>query len=67
MKTKYYPDGTFEKEKARLVVQGCLAIKGRDYDATRAPTCRMDSVRLIMALMLIFGWKAHNSDIKQAV
>jgi len=66
MKTKYTPSGSLDKEKARLVVQGCIAIKGRDYDETRAPTCKMQSVRQFMALMLIYGWEAKTSDVKQA-
>lgn len=48
------------------MVQGCLAVKGRDYDESRAPTCKMQSIRQIIALMLIFGWPGANSDIKQA-
>jgi hypothetical protein len=66
MKTKYLPNGDFDKEKARLVVQGCLAIKGRDYDQTRAVTCKMSTIREVMALMLAHGWVGRNSDIKQA-
>ena len=50
LKTKYHPDGTIDKRKARLCAQGFRQRHGFDYEDTYSPTGDIDAVRLLLAL-----------------
>jgi len=39
-KTKYRSNGTIERHKARLVIQGCRLQKGINYEETFAPVAK---------------------------
>lgn len=49
-KTKFNPDGSVNKHKARLVVKGYAQILGVDFLETFAPVARLDTIRMILAL-----------------
>ncbi|CCE32516.1 uncharacterized protein CPUR_06376 [Claviceps purpurea 20.1] len=51
---KTNPDGTLERYKARLVARGFSQVHGKDYDQTFAPTVRMDTLRLFLAMVRLF-------------
>ena len=65
-RTKLKADGTLDKYKARLVVQGFRQKHGIDYEETFAPTARLTSFRLLLALAAHHGWPIHQMDVKSA-
>ncbi len=63
---KYTPEGNVERYKARLVARGFSQVKGIDYNETFAPTVRMDSLRMLMAIVAKEDLECHSVDIKNA-
>eukprot|EP00253_Pinus_taeda_P013937 PITA_13937 len=58
-KVKYKADGTLDKYKARLVARGFSQKEGIDYEETFAPTAKMSTIWLVLALAAQFNWKVH--------
>lgn len=65
-KTKYNKDGKVEKYKARLVAKGYTQKYGVDYNEVFAPVARWDTIRSILAIAAIKGWKVFQLDVKSA-
>eukprot|EP00253_Pinus_taeda_P002078 PITA_02078 len=65
-KVKYKANGTLDKYKARLVARGFSQKEGIDYEETFAPTAKMSTIRLVLALTAQFKWKVHQMDVKSA-
>jgi hypothetical protein len=65
-KIKHAVDGSVEKFKARFVARGFSQKEGIDYDEIFAPISRYNSIRIIISLATIFGWKLHQMDVKTA-
>lgn len=65
-KTKTDADGHLLKRKARLVAQGFRQIPGRDYTSTYAPTCDIDTVRLLLCVALVLGYFVGQLDFSGA-
>jgi hypothetical protein len=65
-KIKHAADGSIEKYKARFVACGFSQKEGIDYDETFAPVARYTSIRTIISLALVLGWKLHQMDVKTA-
>jgi hypothetical protein len=63
-KIKHADDGSIEKYKARFVARGFSQKEGIDYDETFAPIARYTSIRTIISLALVLGWKLHQIDVK---
>jgi hypothetical protein len=63
-KIKHAADGSVEKFKARFVARGFSQKEGIDYDDTFAPVARYTSIRVIIALASVLGWKLHQMDVK---
>nr|GEY63909.1 zinc finger, CCHC-type [Tanacetum cinerariifolium] len=57
-------DGTVDKFKARLVIQGFRQKKGIDYFDTYAPVARITTIRLLLALAAIHNLVIHQMDVK---
>ena len=64
VKTK--SDGSVERFKARLVARGFSQEYGTDYTETFAPTVRMDTLRLFLAIVAKFDLECCQFDIKNA-
>ena len=62
---KHRDDGTVNFN-ARLVARGFSQIQGIDFEDTFAPTVRMDTMRVMLALIAIHDWEAHQIDINNA-
>jgi hypothetical protein len=56
-KIKHRTDGSVEKYKARFVARGFSQKEGIDYDEIFAPVARYISIKIIISLAAVFGWK----------
>ncbi|GKB40155.1 zinc finger, CCHC-type containing protein [Tanacetum coccineum] len=65
-KRKLKVDGTIEKFKARLVIQGFRQKSGIDYFDTYAPVARISTIRLLIAMASIHNLIIHQMDVKTA-
>jgi hypothetical protein len=65
-KVKYKADGTLDKYKARLVAKGFSQREGINYEETFAPTTKMSTTRLVLAIGAQQGWKVHQMDVTSA-
>lgn len=55
-----------ERFKARLVARGFSQVLGKDYNETFAPTVRMDTLRLFLAIVAKEDLECSHFDIKNA-
>ncbi|GJY18106.1 zinc finger, CCHC-type containing protein [Tanacetum coccineum] len=65
-KRKLKVDGTIDKFKARLVIQGFRKKEEIDYFDTYAPVSRITTIRLLLALVAIHNLVIHQMDVKTA-
>ncbi len=65
-KTKYNPDGSFDKYKARLTVRGFKAVSSKTFEERYAPVPSMTTVRIAMALAAQNDLVIEKLDIKSA-
>ncbi|GKF12703.1 zinc finger, CCHC-type containing protein, partial [Tanacetum coccineum] len=63
-KRKLKVDGTLEKFKARLVIQGFRQKSGIDYFDTYASVARISTIRVLIALASIHNLIIHQMDVK---
>ncbi|GJZ80053.1 zinc finger, CCHC-type containing protein [Tanacetum coccineum] len=63
-KRKIEVNGTIDKFKARLVIQGFRQKEGIDYFDTYAPVARITTIRLLLALTAIYNLVIHQMDVK---
>jgi hypothetical protein len=64
-KNKHAADGSIEKYKARLVTREFSQKEGVDYEETFAPVTRYTSIRAVISLALVMGWRIHQMDVKK--
>ena len=65
-KTKYNPDGSVDRHKARLVIRGFEQIKDKDCKHTFSLLAKLTTVRLFVALATAKNWPLHQLDINNA-
>ncbi|GAW04991.1 retrotransposon unclassified [Lentinula edodes] len=58
--------GELLKRKARYVAKGYTQVQGVDYDETRADVARMESVRIVLAIIVVLGLSLFQADFKAA-
>jgi hypothetical protein len=63
---KVNADGSLERFKARLVARGFSQVYGEDYTDTFAPTVRMDTLRIFLAVVASEDLECSHFDIKNA-
>ena len=63
---KYNIDSSIERYKARLVARGFTQIYGQDFEETFAPTIRIDSLRMLMAIAAVEDMEAEQVDVNNA-
>ena len=63
-KMKHAVDGSVEKHKARFVARGFSQKEGFDYDETFDIVARYTSIRAIISLASVLGWRLHQMDVK---
>ena len=65
-KTKISIDRTITKYKDDLVEKGYSQVQVLDYNETFAPVARMDSIRMVLAIVASKSWEVHHMDVKSA-
>ena len=65
-KIKHSIDDSIEKYKAIFVARGFFEKKGIYYDETFAPISTYTSIRVIISLAFVLGWKLQQMDVKTA-
>jgi hypothetical protein len=63
-KIKCVIDGSIEKYKVRFVARGFSQKEGVDYEETFSPVARYTSIRAVISLALVMGWRIHQMDVK---
>jgi hypothetical protein len=66
-KIKHAADGSVEKFKSRFVARGFTQKEGIKYEETFSLVARYTSIRTIIALDLVHGWKLHQMDVKTSL
>ncbi|GJU04613.1 retrotransposon protein, putative, ty1-copia subclass [Tanacetum coccineum] len=65
-RSKMKADGTVDKYKARVVIQGFRQREGLDYFDTYSPVTRITSIRMIIAIAALRNLEIHQMDVKTA-
>lgn len=63
---KYDVDGNLERLKARIVARGFTQVHGEDFWETFAPTMRMDTLRIFLAITAMEDLECHQVDVNNA-
>lgn len=63
---KFNADGTVERYKEQLVAKGYTQQEGVDYNETFSIVIKLMSVKLLLSLAAIKGWKLTQMDISNA-
>ena len=66
LKVKYKADGSFDKDKARLVAQGFCERIGKDFYSTFSPMASLTSVRTLFAIAVHHRLPIYHADIPNA-
>jgi hypothetical protein len=62
-KIKHRPDGSIEKQQARVVDRGFMQRQGIDYGDTFSPVVKPQTTRLVLSIDVSHGWTLHQVDV----
>ena len=65
-KIKRDQNNQIQKYKERLVVKGYAQRQGKDYDEVFALVARIETIQIILAIFVQFGWLVYHLDVKTA-
>jgi histone deacetylase 1/2 len=65
-KIKRHVDGQIVRYKARLVAHGFSQQEGIDYLETFGPMIKPTMVRLVLTIVVSYGWEVHQLDVHNA-
>ncbi|GJP35391.1 hypothetical protein CLOM_g19905, partial [Closterium sp. NIES-68] len=60
---KYGPEGELTRYKSRLVARGFQQTKGKDYDEVFAPVGKGTTLRVLLAIAALLGWKIRQMTL----
>ena len=60
-------DGSINKYKSRLVIKGYKQTKGLDYFDTDSPVMRINSIRMMFAIVALRNLEIHQMDVKKSL
>ena len=63
---KFNANGTLQRYKAQLVVNGKCQQVGIDCDETFSPVVKPTTIRTVLSLAISRGWSIHQLDVKNA-
>jgi hypothetical protein len=63
-RTKYASYGSFERNKAWLVVKGFCQVEGINYNESFPPVAKMNFTFLVLSLAASHKWEVHHMDVK---
>jgi hypothetical protein len=63
-KIKHTEYGSIGKYKVRYVARGFSQKEGVDYEETIAPLARYTSIKDVISLASVTGWRIHHMDVK---
>ena len=63
LKTLVNGDRISHEHKARFVAQGFRQVWGRDYDEMHVSVIRVETLRVVVAVVAVFGWELHQMDV----
>ena len=63
---KQGPDGSIQKYKVCVIMQGFSQVEGLDYDQTFAPVMKFASFHAALAIAAKCDWEVHQMDVKAA-
>ena len=61
-KRKRNVDGSIDKYKEKLVIKGYKQTKGLDYFDTYSPMTRINSIRMVLAIVALRNLEVHQMD-----
>ena len=56
-------DGLIDKYKAKLVIKGYRQTEGLDYFDTYSPMTRINSIRMVLAIVALRNLERHQMDV----
>ncbi|KAM2568815.1 hypothetical protein TB2_009006 [Malus domestica] len=65
-KIKFKYDGSIERHKARLVARGFTQTFRVNYKETFAPMAKMNLVRVLLSVVVNYGWSLYQMDVKNS-
>ena len=63
-KRKRKVDGSIDRYKARLVIKGYWKTEGLDYFDTYSPVTKINSIRMVFAVVILRYLEIHQMDVK---
>jgi len=61
---KHKADRSIDMYKPRLVAKGCTQTYGIDYKETFSAVAKMNTIQVVFALAVYFGWDLHRLNVK---
>lgn len=65
-RNKFNADGSMNKHKAKFIVKRYNQVCGVYFSETFSPVARLDTIRMLLAIVVQKDWKLYQQDVKLA-